>query len=257
MRVFIVYCILINIVLFSCKRENKELVLNYDDGTVRIKAPIDSDSLAHGEVIYYYPSGQKEFKYQYVHGKKNGEYLSYYLSGNLKEKGYYVKNNRHGKLIEYYDSNNLVVKSESYFENGQENGMYYFFKKNGDTSSLGYVEMDTTRFFVEYDESGEIADSYSESAILPEEILINEYSPFTVRFKVYGDETEIVDVNYLLINFENDDTIKNSTIEKYRFNLIEPIRFEGLRKGRYFIDFYVPMLDTTIIMTTPIRVAHE
>jgi len=240
--------------IFSCSEKEKAIVKYYKDGTTNIYCPIDSDSLAHGTVNHYFTDGSKEVETEYIHGKKHGDYRTYYKSGNLNEQGQYIKGEENGCFIEYYDSVRNNLKSKSYYAEGQQNGMYYFFKKNSDTSSYGYVEMDTTRFYVLYNGEGDVEDYYSESAIFPKKTVLNPADTYNVHFKVYGTQNESANVNYFLINFENLDTINRGVISKYEFNTDTSLVFTDLKKGRYFIDFKVPMFDSVFVMNSFVTV---
>jgi len=235
---------------FSCNQKSDAIVKYYEDGTTNIYCPIDSDSLAHGIVTHHYPNGTLEVKTEYVHGKKHGIYEVYYKSGNLSWQGQYDSGKASGSFTEYYDAEENQLKSKTCYTNGRENGMYYFFRKNNDTSSYGYMEMDTTKFYVVFGDNGEKEDYFSESAISPKKTTLNLGDTYRVNFKVYGDQKKKVDINYTLINFENDDTISSGLLSDYAFNTDTNLVFTGLEEGRHFIDFKVPMLDTIFIMNS-------
>jgi antitoxin component YwqK of YwqJK toxin-antitoxin module len=240
--------------LFSCSDKQEAIVKYYKDGTTNIYSPIDSDSLAHGLVTYFYPGGTKEVEIEYVHGEKHGNYRSYYKSSNLNEQGQYDKGKENGAFIEYYDDVGNNLKSKSHYIQGRQNGMYYFFRKNSDTTSYGYVENDTTRFYVLYDEKGSMEDHYSESAIIPKKKTLNVGDSYKVGFKVFGAQSETADINYFLINFENLDTIKEGGISNYKFNTVTSLVFTDLTEGRHFIDFKVPMLDSIFVINSFVTV---
>lgn len=242
------------VVIFSCNKKEEAIVKYYKDGTINVFCPIDSDSLAHGLVIHYFPQGSKEVETEYVHGKKHGDYRTFYKSGNLHGKGQYTKGHENGCFIEYYDSENADIKSKTQYNMGQKNGMYYFFRKNKDTSSYGYIEMDTTKFYVLFDEKGNKEDYYSESAIFPKKTTLSFGDDYAVDFKAYGVQNKTVDIDYFLINFENLDTIKKGVISNYEFNTGTNLVFRNLERGRHFLNFKVPMLDSVFILNSFVTV---
>lgn len=238
----------------SCSEKEKAIIKYYNDGTKNIYCPIDSDSLAHGLVVHYYPHGSKEVETEYVHGKKHGDYRTFYKSGNLHGKGQYTEGHENGLFIEYYDGENKDIKSTTIYKKGRKNGMYYFFRKNKDTSSYGYIEMDTTKFYVLFNENSNKEDYYSESAIFPKKTSITLGDDYSVGFKVYGVQNKTVDVDYYLINFENLDTISKGVISDYEFNTVEELVFRHLQKGRHFLKFKVPMLDSVFTLNSFVTV---
>ncbi|NRA12064.1 MAG: hypothetical protein HRT57_08945 [Crocinitomicaceae bacterium] len=258
---FIVLFSILSLMFTACTTGNKEetskskeVTSYYDSGEVRAISSIDNDSLVHGLVKLYYKNENLHSKYQFVHGKKYGDFESYYESGNLKSKGNYKNDLKSGKFSYFYDTSLEEIRKTECFVGGKENGTYHFYREDGSVSSFGYVEDDTTKFYTHFNENGKRGDFFSEKAVLLEKLIISPQEEFSIDFKVYGDESKREDIKYLLVNFDTDDTIVKSVVKNYQFNDNRKLEFDGLLEGKYFIDFYVPMLDTMFIMGNGIDV---
>lgn len=252
MRIIINSMLLLSI--FACKAEKKEIVTYYTTGEVQVVAPIDIDSLAHGLVRYFYKNRALKAEYFYEHGKMNGKYIKFYRSGNLEVNGNYKDGLKSGIITYYYDNQDNTIEQVAKYYKGKEYGPYYYNREDGSLSSEGYVENDTTRFYVKYNEDRKVRQFYSENAIFPDKQYISTQKDFSIDFKVFGIDEKIVDVKYFLVNFIEGDTLVNKILENYKFNKNYKLKFQGLPEGSYFLDFHIPILDTLVIDTKAIEV---
>ena len=80
-----------------------EIILYYDDGTIKARIPLDK-SIRSGKANIYYPDGSKKTERYYVDGEVDGTSKAWYKNGNLEGEETTRNGLRHGYKKSYYES---------------------------------------------------------------------------------------------------------------------------------------------------------
>jgi len=109
---------------FLLLTSNAEIVVYYDDGTIRGKIPLKK-GIREGRAYSYYPNGSKKSEIYYVNGEVDGTSRGWYDNGKLKGKETIRNGVRHGYRKSYYKSG--AKKEVVLYENGEpvEINMYH------------------------------------------------------------------------------------------------------------------------------------
>ena len=96
------------ICIFKNGRERK-IIEYYKDGKIKKITPIDPERYFEGNVVEYYPNGNKMEESVFVNRNKIGIHREWYSSGKLKE---LVKYDKFGKIIlsKKFDTSGKVIK---------------------------------------------------------------------------------------------------------------------------------------------------
>jgi len=106
-----------------------------------------------GEIISYYPNGNKAREFKLIGGKFTGKYMEYFPDGSIESIDHYECDTRNGESVQYYPNgkimftttymeDNIHGKYTEYYENGRtKENLYYlngnltgkaeYFKNNG------------------------------------------------------------------------------------------------------------------------------
>ena len=93
-----------------------EIILYYDDNTIKARIPLEK-GIKNGKANSYYSDGSKKSERYYVNGKIDGTSKGWYNSGKLKGKEAMKNGVRHGYRESYYESG--VKKEVVLYENGE------------------------------------------------------------------------------------------------------------------------------------------
>jgi antitoxin component YwqK of YwqJK toxin-antitoxin module len=80
-----------------------EIILYYDDGTIKARIPLDK-SIRSGKANTYYPDGSTKTERYYVDGEVDGTSKAWYKNGNLEGEETIRNGLRHGYKKSYYES---------------------------------------------------------------------------------------------------------------------------------------------------------
>lgn len=76
-------------------------------------------------------NNQLKSSQHYINGKDNGEWLFYYMDGTIQTKAYFKEGVRIGKW-EHFHENGLPWKIQTYDEDGNKDGVWKTFNKQGE-----------------------------------------------------------------------------------------------------------------------------
>jgi len=166
----------------------------YRDGKLKVDAYYSEGKL-DGMIKFYYDNEQVKWQVNYTNGKENGHYKKYSKNGKLIEKLYYENGVREGLARRYYLNGKL--KREVDYENGINNGYYKEYYKDGQLKFHSISVNDTTKFYREFSEKGNIIDEYRYVELKPMIDTIYEGEDQYLQIKVYGPYEE---ENYLAVS---------------------------------------------------------
>lgn len=95
--------------------DDKELptfrTMYYENGSINMAGPLDSNADRHGSWKAYYKTGQLWSEGSFEHGLSTGKIVMYYETGELRAEGEYLKGERTGKWV-YYNKSGETLKTE-------------------------------------------------------------------------------------------------------------------------------------------------
>lgn len=156
-------------IISSCQTNDwstKGLIINrYSDGQVLCKVPFyltkQSDTIIHGNVVYYYPNAVIEDSFFVVHGKKEGSYFRFdsmsvlksilnYKADKLDDYSFLYYPSGTVEVIELYLNDSLISNRELY-PNGKTKS--YFIFENSKETCYSYIFDSITNSFEESGDS--------------------------------------------------------------------------------------------------------
>ncbi|HSZ71831.1 MAG TPA: hypothetical protein VK750_04085 [Cytophagaceae bacterium] len=119
--------------LFSCTEKKREYSLvkkeYYSNGKIKSIGQYINDSIKHGLVKYFYPTGDLKFEIEFKNNIKHGWSKGYYLNGKIAVKSEFKNNLQNGYTYKYYSNGNL--KSKLFWIMGKSYGDGFYYYPNG------------------------------------------------------------------------------------------------------------------------------
>ena len=222
--------------LLSCGNSNKEFVplSFYDNGQVELKCQL-IDSLANGECIKYFLSGEIEYIQNHKNGQLSGNAKHFHSNGQLHWEHNYNESGNINGFVQYYDSLGNKYLNANYSESKLK-GISHLYFSNGEVMQVAnFKEGKREGALFQYFENGKVKyeSEYSNGQV--------------VRHTEYNIEGDIVD---RLIEFDvqrtgNDEvTIKvlnpmfdRMSLEIFKTSLEKDSVLESI--GQYYSDDFI------------------
>ncbi len=237
-----IYIVILTFLLLSCGRESQKEF--YANGQLKREAQIKGGKL-DGLYREYYENGQLRYDGTYKSDKRSGTYALYHKNGKIEESGTYVNDQVQGKVKTYYETGELYL--DGFFENGQQSGElkeYYkdgniksiqsyingtlhgdivFYYPNGEIFLKGIKKNDTTIYYEEYSEAGEVLETYRELVVsnIPDTLKVGE--TLTIDFSYTGP---VVSDSFLVSTLLFDEPDQEIQYSKSIFSTNGKIRYE-------------------------------
>ncbi len=108
-------------------------------GDTLVSSSTMENGLIHGELIEYYPNGNKRISTEYKNGMVDGTISFYRKDGTPDQSGYVVGNKKQGDWFMYYE--NGKIKSHDHYKDNILNDTSKMFYRNGNLRAVGYYNM--------------------------------------------------------------------------------------------------------------------
>ena len=179
----------------------------YPDGTLLIDAEY-KDGLKHGWYRKYYPNGQLHWEIKCKNDEENGWYRKYSEDGKIISESLYKNGKQHGITKVYYDNGKLKTIAE--YRNNIQHGPAKFYSPTGQLELYSISKNDTTIFYKEFNEKGELIEEFRFVSIIPESDTLNLSQTYHAKIDLTGPEPDTVDMRYVVRNIHDLDADRES-----------------------------------------------
>jgi antitoxin component YwqK of YwqJK toxin-antitoxin module len=114
---------------FHPQKAPQELYASLGQGGQATAIVGEKGGKAHGQTLYFYPSGRVRIESNYEEGALHGPWLYFAESGNILVRSWFVKGQRQGRSCYYYDDGQLY--SVQTYRHGVSHGHWLYYYPDG------------------------------------------------------------------------------------------------------------------------------